>query len=185
MDRRVAKTLALLQHAHLAMIVEKGYDAVTVEDICARAKVGRSTFYAHFTGKEDLHRRGLEALRHELTGPGHAAGRAQAGAPGLAFSLPMFEHARAHLDLYRALTGSRGGVVAMESIRQLLCDAVRAELPATAALPPPAPPRELVVQHVVGAYLAILTWWLDTGATIPASEMDAMFQRLMRQGLPA
>jgi len=182
-DRRVARTRALLQHAHLSLIVEKGYDAVTVEDICARADVGRSTFYAHYTGKEDMHRRGLEALRAELAA--HGAQLASAGAPGLAFSLPMFEHARAHLDLYRALVGSRGGTIAVDSIRQMLCDLVRAGLPSGATeAGAAAPPREFLVQHLVGAYLAVLTWWLDGGATIPPREMDAMFQRLAREGLP-
>ncbi|MBW8812977.1 MAG: helix-turn-helix transcriptional regulator [Caulobacterales bacterium] len=184
MDRRVAKTLALLEQAHLSLVVENGYDAVTVEDICARANVGRSTFYAHFTGKDDLHRRGVEALRHELKVHG-AAASGDGDTPGLAFSLPMFEHARGHLDLYRALTGSRAGVVAMESIRQVLCEAVRAELSSVAATgSATAPPRELLVQHVVGAYLGILTWWLDAGAQIPPREMDAMFRRLMGEGLP-
>ena len=181
MDRRVARTRALLQQAHLSLIVEKGYDAVTVEDICSRADVGRSTFYAHFTGKEDLHRRGLEGLRRELAGHGAISRDPADGASPLAFSLPMFEHAGARLDLYRALTGTRGGMMAMESIRQVLCEAVRAELPAG----PPGPPREAVVQHLVGAYLAMLTWWLDDGAQIPPREMDAMFQSLAHGGLSA
>ena len=177
MDRRVARTRALLHQAHLSLIVEKGYDATTVEEICERANVGRSTFYAHFSGKEDMHRRGLETLRRELSG----RPATEAGGRGLEFSLPMFEHAGAHLDLYRALTGSRGGVIAMESIRQVLCDIVRAELPPHAA----AAPSEFVVQYVVGAYLAVLTWWLDTGAQASPQEMDAMFQRLAREGLAA
>src|SRR5512143_953809 len=99
MDRRVARTLARIREAHLSLIVEKGYDAVTVEDICQRADVGRSTFYAHFTSKEDLHRRGLESLRRELE-DAQASARAVSGPESsFTFSRPMFEHARAHLDL--------------------------------------------------------------------------------------
>src|SRR5882762_8220495 len=59
-DRRVARTRKALQHALLALMLKKGYDAITVEEICAEADVGRSTFYAHFTGKDDLKRCGLE-----------------------------------------------------------------------------------------------------------------------------
>jgi AcrR family transcriptional regulator len=66
MDRRVARTRALLQQAHLSLILEKGYEATTVEDICQVANVGRSTFYAHYASKEDLKRSGLEQLREEL-----------------------------------------------------------------------------------------------------------------------
>src|SRR5262245_45123225 len=55
-DRRVARTRAMLHQALLALIMEKGYEAISVADICERADVGRSTFYAHFTGKDDLKR---------------------------------------------------------------------------------------------------------------------------------
>ncbi|HWF77536.1 MAG TPA: TetR/AcrR family transcriptional regulator [Caulobacteraceae bacterium] len=176
-DRRVARTQALLQRAHLSLIVEKGYDAVTVEDICAAANVGRSTFYAHFSSKEDLHRRGLGALRQELSAnqpagvePDHI----------LAFSLPMFEHAHAHIELYRALASSRGGTIAIESIRDVLRDLVRAEL---TRLMPDRAAREFAVQYLVGGFLAVLTWWLDGGARSSPQEMDARFQRLAQEGL--
>jgi hypothetical protein len=94
----------------------------------------------------------------------------------LAFSQPMFEHAREHLDLYRALAGGRGGGLAMDEIRQILSDIVRAEFPAN-------PQREFLVRYLVGAYLAVLTWWLDSGAKLPSAEMDAMFRRLANDGL--
>jgi hypothetical protein len=48
-DRRVARSRDMLHQALLILIVKKGYDAITVEDICETANVGRSTFYAHFT----------------------------------------------------------------------------------------------------------------------------------------
>jgi AcrR family transcriptional regulator len=173
-DRRVARTRALLHRAHLALILEKGYEAITVEDICTAADVGRSTFYAHYPNKEALHRGGLEQLRQELMTRRPEQGAADAGP--LAFSLPMFEHAREHLDLYRAIAGGRAGVMALEEIRQILSDIVRAELPA-------GPQKEFVVRYLVGAYLAVLTWWLDGGAKLPSAEMDAMFRRLANDGL--
>ena len=182
-DRRVARTREMLQRAHLSLIVEKGYDATTVEDICEAANIGRSTFYAHYTNKEDMHRRGLEALRRELTEHRDMMRAADPGGRGLEFSLPMFEHARAHLDLYRALTGSRGGVIAVAAIRQMLCELVRAELPAAGGAADP--PREFFVQYLVGAYLAVLTWWLDEGAERSPQDMDARFRRLAGEGLQA
>ncbi len=65
-DRRVNRTRKALQQAHISLILEKGYEATTVEDICDAANVGRSTFYAHYTSKDDLRRSGLEHLRKEL-----------------------------------------------------------------------------------------------------------------------
>ena len=42
------RTRQLLREALVELILEKGYDAVTVQDVLDRADVGRSTFYAHY-----------------------------------------------------------------------------------------------------------------------------------------
>lgn len=96
----------------------------------------------------------------------------------------MFEHARDHRELYRALAGGRGGAVAFGSIRRILSDLVRDELAAKVDKnSADAIPRELVVQYLVGAYLALLTWWLDGGAKLPPEQIDAMFRRLATEGI--
>ena len=185
-DRRVARTRAMLQKAHLSLILEKGYEAITVDDICEAANVGRSTFYAHYTSKDDLRRSGLEHLRKELldrqkealSTPGDIKDRS------LCFSLTMFEHARDHIDLYKALVGGRGGVVALGTIRQILSDLVHNELASTVhQKPEDAIPREFVVQYVVGAFMAVTTWWLDGGAKLSPQRIDAMFRRLATEGI--
>jgi AcrR family transcriptional regulator len=183
-DRRVARTRGMLHQALLSLILEKGYETISVEDICERANVGRSTFYAHFTSKDDLKRSGLEHLRRELLERHQSASASgQASAQPLGFSLAMFEHAREHMHLYRALVGSKGGAIALDTVRQTLCDFVRHELAKTEGKDANRAPREFVVQHVVGAYMAVLTWWLDSGAMLPPERMDTMFQSLATKGL--
>lgn len=184
-DRRVARTKATLQQAHISLILEKGYDAITVDDICNAANVGRSTFYAHYTSKDDLRRSGLEHLRKELVDrqkdalakPGNIRDRS------LGFSLAMFEHARDHIDLYKALVGGRGGAIALGTIRQILSELVRNELAAVDKKAADVIPRELVVQYVVGAFMAVMTWWLDGGAKLPPYRIDTMFRRLATDGI--
>ena len=186
MDRRTARTRGMLQHALNSLILKKGYEAITIKDICATANVGRSTFYAHYTSKDDLKRSGLEPLRRLLvdrqTEALAAAGDIRDRSFG--FSLAMFEHARDHRDYYRALVGNRGGTVSLGTIRRILSDLVRDELAETADKNSPhAIPRELVVQFVVGAYMAVLTSWLDGGAKLPPQRIDAMFRRLATEGI--
>src|ERR1700704_3912144 len=110
-DRRSLRTKAMLQHALNSLIQKKGYDAITIKDICDAANVGRSTFYAHYTSKDDLKRSGFEPLRRQLVDrQKEALATARDGkSRSLAFSLTMFEHARDHREHYRALVGSRGG----------------------------------------------------------------------------
>ena len=185
-DRRIPRTRAMLQHALTSLILKNGYEAITIQDICDEANVGRSTFYAHYTSKDDLKRSGFEHLRKELVdrqrdalaAPGDIRDRSQG------FSLTMFEHARDHIDLYRALVGGRGGTVSLGQIRQILSDLVRNEFAVTVGKnSADIIPRELVVQYVVGAYMAVLTWWLDGGAKLPPKRIDAMFRRLAAEGV--
>jgi AcrR family transcriptional regulator len=183
-DRRVARTRARLQQAHLALIVEKGLEAVTVEDICAAADVGRSTFYAHYPNKAALHRDGLAALRRQLLAHQPHATAAHHG-PGsvLGFSLPMFEHAREHLGLYRALARGAAGGEVLEEIRRMICDLVRAQLPSAGREPSDGVRREFVVRFLAGAFMSVLTWWLDGGAEASPEQMDANFRAVAAHGL--
>ena len=183
-DRRVARTRAMLQKAHLSLILERGYDAVTVDDICEAANVGRSTFYAHYTGKDDLKLSGLEELRRELSACRVDAAKdvPDGACSRFGFSLPMFEHAREHIDLYRALAGGSGGAMALGAIRQIIADLFRADL-AAAGKAPDSTSREFAVQYLVGAYMAVMTWWLDSGANAPPKEVDGLFRRMALQGL--
>src|SRR5512140_2009237 len=53
-DPRVKRTRLLLEQAFMELIQEKGFQAVTVQDITERAGVNRATFYAHFPDKYAL-----------------------------------------------------------------------------------------------------------------------------------
>jgi AcrR family transcriptional regulator len=146
----------------IALSPARACEATTVEEICDAANVGRSTFYAHYTSKDDLHQRGIENLRKVLAD----------------------RRAQGRKDLFRALAGSRGGAVALATIRQIIADAVRDELAATGRKnSTDTMPREFIVQYIVGACMAVLTSWLDKGAKLPADRIDAMFRRLATEGI--
>ncbi len=185
-DRRVVRTRSMLHQAAMSLIMKKGYEAVTIKEICNAANVGRSTFYAHYTSKEDLQRKGIGHLRTMLLARQSEAlaARGKARDRSLAFSLLMFEHARDHIDHYRALVGGRGGALALDSIRRAISDLVREELfSAMSKETAESMPREFVVRYVVGAYMAVLIWWLDGGAKLPPQRIDAMFHRLAIEGI--
>jgi AcrR family transcriptional regulator len=184
-DRRTGRTRTLLEKAHLDVILKKGYEAMTVQDICDAADVGRSTFYAHYRGKDELRRSSFEHLRKLLTDrQASGGGSARTSAAGrLDFSLALFEHARDYLHVYRALLGTRGGAIGLGTIRRILCDLVDTELERTTASGPTDIPRDLMVQYIVGGCMAMLTWWLDRGAKLPPERMDAMFRSMLSQGM--
>ena len=176
LDRRVQRTRQLLQDALIAMVIEKGYDAVTIQDIIDRANVGRATFYAHFADKQTLLTSRLEDLRGLLT-----ERRRQAPGP-LGFSLAMLEHARSHLPLYRAIVGHESGAFIVQRIHRTIADLAELDLKGLGFKGAPEQ-RRLAVEFLAGAFMAVLTWWLDEGATLPPEEIDGIVRRLVMRGL--
>ncbi|HKS56558.1 MAG TPA: TetR/AcrR family transcriptional regulator [Steroidobacteraceae bacterium] len=186
-DRRVSRTRETLQQCFCALLRRKRYEAITVDDICSAANVGRSTFYAHYKSKDDLKRSGLAESLHSAVLERQKLAHVNAGeaqAPRLNFSLSVFEHARDHLDHYRTLAGGRGGVVALAKVRQmvtrLVCDELALERAGDSAS---EIEREAAVEYVVGGYMAMLTWWLDRGAKLAPGRIDAMFRELTTRGV--
>jgi AcrR family transcriptional regulator len=190
-DRRLQRTRTLLQDALKAMMIEKGYEATTVQDIIDRANVGRSTFYAHFADKETLLISGLEDLRDAL----HAqqaqapAVRPPPGAPtpphrAFAFSRIMLEHARDHAPLYSAIVGRKPGAIVLQRLTQMMVDLVREDL-SRMGVRAASTQRDLIAHHVGGGFMGVLTWWMEHGAKLPPAEVDAIFSRLVLHGLGA
>jgi len=175
-DRRTQRTRQLLQDAMIAMIIEKGYDATTVQDIIDRANVGRATFYAHFADKETLFHSRLEDLRTFLRDH-------QRRAPGsLGFSLVLLEHARGNLTLWQRIAGRESGAFAMQRIERLIADLAAVDVKAL-GFKGTAEQRELAVQYIAGAFMSVLSWWLDRGAKQPPADVDMLFRRLVMRGL--
>jgi AcrR family transcriptional regulator len=172
-DRRTLRTRQALHQALLRLSVERGYDQVSVADIADAANVGRSTFYAHYTDKDDLLRQGLGYLKAMLIDV------ANDGANPLQFSEFLTEHLREQRQLYQAMMKTGAGSIILTTLRTSLCDIVRSGLRKQRG----SAPDEFEVQFVVGAYFAVATWWLDRGARETASAIDEKFQRLAARTL--
>ena len=65
LDLRQRKTRKLLVEALAQLLEEKSFQELSVTDICRRAMVHRTTFYAHLNDKQELLRYLLEGLERE------------------------------------------------------------------------------------------------------------------------
>ncbi|MBI4789044.1 MAG: TetR/AcrR family transcriptional regulator [Chloroflexi bacterium] len=188
MDRRVQRTRQLLGAALLALIVEKGYAAITVQDILDRANLGRSTFYAHFRDKDDLLAGEFEHFKELFeqfdAQPPAEGQRRRSGECSL--SLAFFRHAGEQHRLYKAMVGKSGGETVRKLLYQYISGLMKSHL--EQSIPDDenmAVPREVVVHYFISSFLALLTYWLDNDMPYSPEKMDAMFQQLVMPGVKA
>ncbi len=179
-DRRVQRTRNLLREALLSLIREKGFEALSVQEIIDRADVGRATFYAHFDNKEDLLLSGLDGLRASLK---ELQSQALARGGGVderlfAFSHELFAHANGHRDVFRAMVGEQSGALIQRVFHKMLVDLVRDDVKAMASSDSGSMPAETVVQFVGGGLFGLLMWWLEARMRPSVEAVNALFRRL-------
>ncbi|MBI2518169.1 MAG: TetR/AcrR family transcriptional regulator [Opitutae bacterium] len=181
-DRRVVRTRQTLRDALIGLILEKGYDAITVHDIVQRANIARSTFYAHHGSKESVLLDGVGALRDFLA---QAQRDQRSAAAPLAFIRAFFEHADGHRDLYRALMGDGGGAVVNRALRQMFVRLIRPVLveAAGARKRPIALPVEAVTGFATEGLMAVVTWWLEAKPRLPPAEGERIYLQLIEPAL--
>ena len=168
----------MLHEALISLILERGYDAVTVRDVVQRAGVGRSTFYTHFADLEEV-LVGWPA-GHRWLREFAADGRSQRRPLG--FTRALLEHVDERRRLWRALVGKRGGTAVKQRFRQDLLEEVREDVVALAGNQP-AEVVDGIVHYVTGAFMELLFWWLDARTALAPADIDAIFHRLTAPAL--
>jgi AcrR family transcriptional regulator len=187
-DRRVQRTRDLLHRALMSLIREKGFEALSVQDIIDRANVGRATFYAHFDNKEDLLASGIEGLRASLKERQRQilSEHADLDERMFGFTHDLFVHANEHRDVFKAMVGKRSGAVVQQLLHKMLVDLSRDEINALAPKNHGGTaPTEATVQFFAGALFGLLMWWGNGKMRMPVEEVNSVFRRLAIPSLKA
>ena len=121
LDRRVRRTQKAIRDAFISLVLERGYDHVLIEDIAKRADIGRATFYAHYSDKDDLFAQLFAGLSDDLT----------TRMAGIDFSeeirhfliRTLYDEAAAARDLYRICLSGAGNGRARASYQTTVAEA--------------------------------------------------------------
>jgi AcrR family transcriptional regulator len=182
-DRRSRRSRRLIVDALLALMLEKHYDRITVQEIIDRADVGRTTFYAQFRNKEDVLESELERVFSLL----HAQHFASAGelTAHLLPSLGIFRHIQEHQALFSALVRGLACDPHEQAVHRLLRDRAAQQLAVAASSRTLAVPLEIISGYLAGTLLTLVHWWLDHGLPYSPEQMEAIFQQLAMPGVRA
>ena len=182
-DARVRRTRDALGDALITLMQEKPFDTITVQDVLDRAHVSRSTFYAHYSDKDDLLMSDadefFQALSMALSQHGDKSDRV--------FPVrEFFEHLSDVQPFFKALVKSGKYQENMELARGHFARGIErrlAELPRGQSIPPHE--LQVIAFTHAGALLSLLAWWLDRGMREPPEEMDKLFHRMVWNGVSA
>jgi AcrR family transcriptional regulator len=184
-DRRAQRTRELLQKALIELIVERGYDAITIQDIVDRANVGRTTFYVHYKSKDELFMICHAAIVGEFRlGPLHPLSREELLSPeppeGMISSYQHLEERRARL--YSIFQGKDGPLI-LRQIRDASAQEIQANLRAAFAESESAIPIDLLANYLAGAQIALVQWWLEKRRPQTADQLTRALHRLQRAAI--
>jgi AcrR family transcriptional regulator len=181
-DRRSQRTRDLVTSAMMDLLLEKRYDAITVQDVLDRSGIGRSTFYAHYFDKGDvlasIAEQMLESFRTQLA-------KRDAG-QGIVPSLELFQHIYEHprrrhfLAMLRGPAGELMWEVAQTSLSGTIEQALATMCGDGRS---PSVPVAVASRYLAGAFLNLFKWWLAAGMSYTPDQMDSMFQRLAMPGV--
>lgn len=171
-DLRQKRTKKFLVNALLELMEERPFQELSVVDICQRAMVHRTTFYAHFEDKHALLRYAIGELQREFESVG---GERRDFPSQRAYFLAVFRNALAFLRVHRRLylSGMAGGGGEL----RLLEDAVSARL--VEAADSDAPDPELTARFYTGGILAMLRWWLEQDEMVDETRLTSCLEWLL------
>ena len=180
-DARVRRTRDSLGDALIALMQEKPFDAITVTEVLDRAAVSRSTFYKHYSDKDDLFMSDadefFEMISMALSEHGDKSDRV---VPVKEF----FTHVTQMRRFFAALVASGKVHENLELARGHFARGIErrfSELPQGRAIP--AEQRAAIAFTYAGGLIALLTWWVDHGMRESPEFMDELFHRMVWTGV--
>ena len=176
-DRRSQRTRQALGDALVELMMDKGYDAISVRDIIEHANVGRSTFYSHYVDKDELFVSQLDRVVNMLGQ--HVPQELSAENPFFP-SLGLFQHIQEQWKLYKILAWGSGVDVLTRHLQKSLSEKIEQHLSEngqTYEVPIP-----IIANFLSGSFLSMIKWWLDNKMAYSPEQMNEMFQKLALQG---
>lgn len=210
-DLRVRRTQKWLREALIALVEERGFDALTVGEIAERAMVSRTAFYRHYQDKYDLVEKifadtvtavmqEFEPLRRSIIE--RLAAKHPVDPWREVFELApearvtpepwvkIFDHFAHYERLYRALLGKRGSSWFATSMRTFIADLLRTRLQelADAIHQQRAAQKRVFVNGLLATMISAqliesITWWLEQERPYSSRQIALYAYRIMQATL--
>lgn len=185
LDRRVQRTQQLLQRALTELIRDRGYDAITIQDIVDYANVGRTTFYLHYVSKDDLLMSCHEAIVGEFYfGLLHPFTRDELLAEAAPTRMiEAFYHLQEAHDQLASIFRSKNNSLLLLQLRDWSIQTIEVNLRLAFRDLGSSVPLPVLATYLAGAQLALVHWWLEKPRPHPPAVLAQTLHRLQRAAI--
>ncbi|BDH62897.1 TetR family transcriptional regulator [Lysinibacillus sp. PLM2] len=163
-DRRVRRTRQVLKDAIIALMAEKDFRSITVQDITTKADVNRATFYAHYQDKIDLIKKTNEEILNELETilTENIEKNSSENSNRLSsydLLVLIFQHLKQHSDFYTVMLNSNRYPRFRKRLYTIFYQATNRSIVSSSD----DIPQDILNGYILGAYLGVMLQWLKRG----------------------
>lgn len=178
-DMRQRRSRQHLSSALLGLMEEQPYGEISVVDICQRAMVHRTTFYAHFEDKDDLFRYVLQSLMDQFSESWDRAGKERGFQAGIRDEFQkVLEFFKAHQRLCTVGLGGSGSPQ-LQMMEKAIARVLERFILEQGGTDPQKDPYAAKVwsRFYAGAVLSAVDWWLENDTPVSTEEMVSLLGR--------
>lgn len=178
-DMRQRRSRQHLSSALLGLMEEQPYGEISVVDICQRAMVHRTTFYAHFEDKDDLFRYVLQSLMDQFSESWDRAGKERGFQAGIRDEFQkVLEFFKAHQRLCTVGLGGSGSPQ-LQMMEKAIARVLERFILEQGGADPQKDPYAAKVwsRFYAGAVLSAVDWWLENDTPVSTEEMVSLLGR--------
>ncbi len=180
-DARVRRTRDALGDALIALMQTQSFESITVQNVLDRARISRSTFYKHFSDKNDLFMSDVDELFEffatTLTGKVDASDRVF---PVTEF----FTHVREMKPLLQSLIDAGKLSDNLQLAQRHFARGIEQrliELPRSKATS--IEQRPAIAFAYAGALISLLMWWIDREMSESPKKLDNLYHKIFWEGV--
>jgi len=185
-DLRILRTKQSIRKAFYELIQEKGYEAITIQDIADRAMINRNTFYLHYVNKPDLLNTCMDELLGEVK---EVVVLCPINMSPFSISTletvmqAILEQISSNISFYYAmLIGENRIYQFREKMENIIKDKLNEGWNSAQGNSPLTISKELLLEYLVSSFMGIVIWWIKNDLPLPAGEVASQFSRIVSYG---
>lgn len=179
MDRRQLKTRKAIYDAFTALLAEKNYSNITVQNIIDAADVGRTTFYAHFETKDDLLKSVCEELFghiiHSAIDSAHSCDSHSHNTAPQSVFCHLLQHLQKNDNNILGLLSCKSCDLFLQYFKDSMNELIQNQLINRKIEPSMGIPQDFLINHITGSFVEMVNWWIKGHMQQTPEELDKYF----------